>query len=105
MDAVKRRNIIKDSVFKTRVAEYFYLKANSVLLDDNPVLDELAFAKAIFAGQVKEEDMTRIVAYNSTIGSAIDAGNDILESDIEYSVLNESRFSMLADAYKAMGVI
>jgi hypothetical protein len=105
MDAVKRRNMIKDSVFKTRVAEYFYYKANAVLLEANPVVNELDFAKALFAGSVKEEDMSRIVAYNTTIGNSIDNGSDILESDIEYAVITESRFTMLANAYKAMGVI
>lgn len=105
MDATKRRNAIKDQSFKMRVSEYFYSKANEILLSDTPDADELAFSKAVFAGQVKEEDMTRIVAYNSAIGAAIDAGSDIPEGDIAYAVLTESRFSILTQIYKAAGLI
>lgn len=105
MDAIKRRNAIKSQTFKLQVSEYFYQKANEILLAETPDPDELAFSKAVFARRVQEEDMTRIVAYNSVIGSAIDSGIDIPDSDVAYSVLTESRFTMLAQIYKAAGLV
>ena len=105
MDAKKRRDKIMNRDFQTIVSEYFYKKANDILLSETPDADELAFSKALFAGNVKAEDMSRIVAYNSSIGSAIDVGTEISEGDIEYAVLTESRFTLLAAIYKNAGVI
>ena len=105
MNSQKRMTFSYNKGFQERCKWFMYQHAKGILESETPDADELAFSKALFAGNVKAEDMSRIVAYNTSIGAAIDAGTAIAESDIEYAVLTESRFTLLTAIYKNAGVI
>lgn len=104
-DALKRISKTKDAAFQDRCAYYMYQKAAAVFADATPDADDLLLAKALWAGQVKMEDMARIVVTNSTIGADIDTDTAPSEGDIEYVIVSGTSFNELALAYKAAGLI
>ena len=104
-DAFKRIAATKDKSFQDRCFWYMHQKAATVFAQETPDADDLLLAKALWAGQVKAEDMARIVATNSSIGGDIDNGNAVGESDIEYVIVTDTAFHDLATAYKAAGLI
>ena len=108
-DALKRISKVKDKAFQDRCEYYMYAKAAVIFGQETPDADDLLLAKALWAGQVKVEDMARIVVTNSDIGAAIDAGNTPVESAIEWMVFSEDTgakgFHQLALAYKSAGLI
>lgn len=104
-DALKRIGKSKDKAFQDRCTYYMYEKAAAVFAQETPDADDLLLSKALWAGQVKIEDMARIVTTNATIGAAIDAGNTPVESDIEYVIVTDTYFHDLAVSYKAAGLI
>jgi hypothetical protein len=104
-DALKRITAARDKEFQDRVSFYMWHKANTVLDDETPNADDLSLAKAIIARQVNAEDMTMVVITNSTVGAKVDAGNAVLDSEIERVVVSDTKFHDLAEAYKAAGVI
>lgn len=104
-DALKRISKSKDKAFQDRCAYYMYQKAAAVFAQGTPDSNDLLLAKALWAGQVKLEDMARIVTTNATIGAAIDAGNSPSEGDIEYVIITADYFHILAESYKAAGLI
>ena len=104
-DAFKRIAATKDRSFKYKCFWYMHQKAATIFAQETPDADDLLLAKALWAGQVKAEDVARIVATNSTIGAAIDNGTAISESDIEYVIVTDTAFHDLATAYKAAGLI
>jgi len=104
-DAFKRIAKTKDKVFQDRCFWYMHQIAAAVFAQETPDADDLLLAKALWAGQVKTEDMARIVATNATIGAAIDAGNDVSDGDIEYVIITATAFHDLATSYKAAGLI
>jgi len=104
-DALKRMYMAKTDGFQKRCCWYMYQKAAVIFAQDPPDADDLLLAKALWANQVKLEDMAMIVLTNSTIGDAVDAGNAVTESDIEYVIITDTAFHNLALAYKAAGLI
>ena len=100
-----RMNITKDKSFQDRCMYYMYQQADVVFNQGTPDADDLLLAKALWAGQVNIEDMARIVVTNATVGAAIDAGNAVPDSDIEYVITTGNKFHDLALAYKSAGLI
>lgn len=104
-DALKRISKVKSQAFQDRCAYYMYQKAATVFADGTPDADDLLLAKALWAGQVKMEDMARIVVTNSSVGADIDDDTDPSESDIEYVIITDTAFNELATSYKSAGLI
>lgn len=104
-DSVKRQTVANNKPFQDRCEYYFYEHARSVLEAETPDTDDLAFAKAIWAGQVRVLDMTKAVMTNATVGTAIDSDSAVSESDLAYVVTTENKFNALAQAYSAAGLI
>ena len=109
-NAIKRMNKAKNKGFQAMCEYYMYQKAGVIFSQETPDADDLLLAKALWANQVKIEDMARNVVTNTSIGAAIDSGNDPLESDIEWCISNDDSadaqmFSKLAQSYKAAGLI
>jgi hypothetical protein len=104
-DALKRISITKNVPFQERCTYYMYQKAAAVFAQETPDADDLLLAKALWAGQVKAEDMARIVVTNATVGGKVDADTTVPDSDIEYVVMTETKFHDLASAYKSAGLI
>ena len=115
-DSVKRQTMANNKPFQDRCEYYFYEHARTVLEATTPDANDLAFAKAIWAGQVRVVDITKVVMTNATVGTKID--NDqkldpedititdpITESDLAYVVTTEDKFNLLAQAYSAAGLI
>jgi hypothetical protein len=104
-DALKRMNMARTKSFQDKCEFYAYQKASAVFAEETPDADELLLAKAVWAKQVKPEDIARAAMTNSTIGPAIDNGTEIQEDWIEYAIVTEGQFLNLAQAYKAAGLI
>lgn len=104
-DALKRIYMAKTEGFQGRCRWYMYQKAAAIFDQETPDTDDLLLAKALWSNQVRMEDMAMIVLTNSTIGAAVDAGNAVLDSDIEYVIMTDTAFHNLALAYKAAGLI
>jgi hypothetical protein len=104
-NAEKRIAASKDKTFQDRCFWYMHQKAAAVFAQETPDADDLLLAKALWAGQVKTEDMARIVLTNATVGAAVDAGTDVTESDIEYVIVSDTAFNDLAVSYRAAGLI
>lgn len=104
-DALKRISKSKDKAFQDRCMYYMYQKAAAVFAQGTPDADDLLLAKALWAGQVKIEDMARIVVTNSSIGTVIDNDTAVSESDIEWAIVTDDTFNELAQSYKAAGLI
>ena len=104
-DALKRISKTKDQAFQDRCQYYTYQKSSAVFAQETPDADDLLLAKALWAGQVKMEDVARIVVTNASIGASIDAGNTVSEGDIEYVIVTADTFHQLALAYKSAGLI
>lgn len=104
-DALKRINAARDKEFQDKVAYYMWQQANTVLDNATPDADDLDLAKGILSRQVNYEDMAMVAMTNGTIGSKIDAGTAVPDSDIEYVIVTENKFHDLATAYKSAGII
>lgn len=104
-DALKRVQKSRSKKFQNKCLYFMYEQADVIFEDDTPDADDLLLAKALWAGQVKAEDMARIVMTNSTIGGKIDSDTTVPDSDIEYAVKTENKFHDLALAYKSAGLI
>jgi len=104
-DSVKRQTMANNKPFQDRCEYYFYEHARTVLEAATPDATDLAFAKAIWAGQVKVLDMTKAVMTNATVGTAIDNDTTITESDLAYVIITENKFNALAESYSAAGLI
>ena len=104
-DSLKRITAARDKQFQDRVSYFMWQQANAVLDTETPNEDDLALAKGVIARQINVEDMTMIVITNATVGIAIDAGNAVSDSEIEYVVATENKFHDLALSYKAAGLI
>jgi len=104
-DALKRQSYADHTAFQRRVAYYFWDQAKIVLADDTPDADDLAFAKAVYGGQVKIKDMCLTVITNTSIGTSIDNETEPTDSDIEWAVKTDNQFHNLALAYSAAGLI
>lgn len=116
VDSIKRQTMANNKPFQDRCEYYFYEHARTVLESEAPDTTDLAFAKAIWAGQVKVLDMSKVVMTNATVGSKVDNDqktnpedtemtNPITESDLEYIVSTENKFNALAESYLAAGLI
>ena len=103
--AFKRISMTKDQEFQDKCEYYMYQKASAVFAAGTPDADDLLLAKALWAGQVNRQDIARIVVTNSSIGSDIDAGTAVSESDVEYVIVTDTAFHQLALAYKSAGLI
>ena len=104
-DALKRINITKNQPFQDRCQYYMFQKAAAIFADGSPDADDLLLAKALWAGNVKAEDMARIVVTNATVGGKVDSNTEVPDSDIEYVIMTEGKFHSLALAYKSAGLI
>lgn len=108
-DAIKRVGMSRNKPFQDRCMYFMYQQADTVFGQDTPDPDDLALAKALWAGQVKAEDMARVVMTNATIGGHIDNDEtitdaEITDAEIEYVVVTENKFHDLALAYSAAGL-
>ena len=104
-DSVKRQTMANNKPFQDRCEYYFYEHARGILEASSPDTTDLAFAKAIWAGQVRILDMAKVVITNATIGTAIDTDSSIGESELAYVVSTENKFNALAESYLAAGLI
>lgn len=104
-DSLLRQTMADDKTFKLRCEYYFYERSREVFDLETPAAVDLAFAKAIWAGQVAILDMTKAVITNSSVGANIDAGTAISESDIEWVVKTDDKFNDLANSYLDAGLI
>ena len=104
-DARLRIGRSRSKPFQDRCLYYMYDKAAAVFAESSPDADDLLLAKALWANQVKIEDMARIVVTNATIGAAVDSETTVAESDIEYAIVSGGSFHELALSYKAAGLI
>jgi len=104
-NSLKRIEKSRDKQFQDRCLYYMYEQADIIFEQTAPDADDLLLAKALWAGQVKSEDMARIVMTNTTVGGKIDTDTDVPDSDIEYTVKTDNKFHDLALAYKSAGLI
>ena len=104
-DSVKRITASESVPLQKRCKYYMYQQAGVVFGQASPDTDDLLLAKALWAGQVKDEDMARIAMTNATIGGHIDADESISEAELEYVICTENKFHDLALAYSASGLI
>lgn len=104
-DPIKRISMSRTKTFQDRCMYYMYEQAGVVFAQETPDPNDLLLAKAVWAGQVKAEDMARVTMTNTTIGPAIDAGNAVEDGWIEYAIKTENKFHDLAEAYSAAGLI
>lgn len=105
VDSLKREKYVNLVDFQQRVNYYFRLKASSVLAESTPNVDDLKLAKAIYANAAGVKDMCRIVVVNTSIGTAIDSGDPIPDTDIEWALVTDVQFHNLAVSYVAAGLI
>jgi len=104
-DAIKRISKSKDAQFQDRVRYYMWDRAKEILAESTPNTDDLALAKAVYAGQVAEQHMALMCITNTSIGSSIDAGSEVADTDIEWAIKTDNQFHNLALGYKAAGLI
>lgn len=106
-DAIKRIGTARTKQFQDMNEYYIRAKATSVLTDGSPDTDDLKLAKAVYSRTVNREDIAMIAVDNSTIGAAIDEGNDIQESWVEYVWVgvDSPSFHNLAVSMVAAGLI
>lgn len=104
-NALERQSYADHAAFQKRVSYYFWERAKEVLALDTPDATEAAFAKAVYAGQVKTKDMCLTLITNTAIGGTIDTGGEPTDSDIEWAVKTDNQFGNLAQAYSAAGLI
>lgn len=104
-DALKRIQMSENKAFQNQCMYFMYEQASVVFGQDTPDTDDLALAKAVWAGQVKPNDMARVVLTNTTVGGKVDTDHEITDSEIEYVVKTENKFHDLALAYKSAGLI
>lgn len=104
-DSIKRQTMANNKPFQDRCEYYFYEHARVIFEAGSPDTDDLAFAKALWAGRVRVVDLTKVVITNATIGAHIDADEEISDSEINYVVSTENKFNALAQAYSAAGLI
>lgn len=104
-DALKRIQMSNNKAFQKRCMFFMYEQADIVFNQDPPDPDDLSLAKAIWAGQVRPNDMARIVITNATVGGKVDTDQNIPDSDIEFVIKSDGKFNDLASAYKAAGLI
>ena len=104
-DAIKRQSYADHDGFQKRVGYYFWERAKEVLAQETPDTDDLAFAKQVYAGQVKYKDMCLTVISNSSVGTSIDGGTEPSDSDLEWAVKTDNQFHNLALAYAAAGLV
>ncbi len=104
-DSLKRIKKSRDKDFQDNCLYFMYEQAGVVFGQGTPDADDLLLAKALWANQVKPEDMARIVMTNATVGAKIDSGSAVPDSDIEYTIKTENKFHDLALAYKSAGLI
>ena len=106
-DALKRISKARSKPFQDRNEFYIRIKAESIFDQEPPVPNELALAKAVYARAINREDIAMITVQNHDIGTAIDAGNEPLESAIEWvwTGVESSAFSDFADSLVAAGII
>lgn len=97
-DSAKRMTWAKTAENQNRVDYYLFQKALSVMAEETPNADQLAFAKQIYSGQHNSLACAKVVASNSTIGTAVDADNAVSETDIEYVVVTDQWDNMAVAA-------
>ena len=97
-DSLKRISKAKDAQFQDRIDYYLFQKSLSVMAEASPDADELAFAKKVYAGEHNLLACAKVVVSNATIGTAIDAGNQPSEGDIEYVVVTDQWNNMAVAA-------
>jgi len=101
----KRIRMSKDAEFQNRCFWHMHQKAAAIFAQETPDADDLLLAKALWAGQVNQEDVARVVLTNATVGAAVDADTEVTESDIEYVIVSDTAFNDLAVSYRAAGLI
>jgi len=104
-DAIKRIGMSRAKPFQDRCMYFMFAQADVIFGQTTPDADDLLLAKALWSGQVKPEDIARVVITNVTIGGKIDNGTEVLDSELEYVVMTENKFHDLATSYKAAGLI
>ena len=95
-NATKRFQWSNDKETQDRITFYLFQKAKAVLTAGTADQDELDFSSRIYNQSYNKFAASMICASNATIGSAIDAGDAVSDSDIEYVVVTDQWANMAA---------
>lgn len=82
-----------------------YQHAKSILENATPNTDDLKLAQNVWAGGLDYQNVALILMTNATIGAHVDNDEPILDSEIEYVISTENRFSIIAQTLISAGVI
>ena len=100
-DSLKRITWAKDAQVQDRIDFYLFQKAISIMAQETPDADELAFSKDVYVGKVNLLACAKVVVSNATIGAVVDAGNAVSESDMEYVIATDQWHNMAVAAEAA----
>ena len=95
-NAIKRVQWSNDKETQDRITFYLFQKAKAVLTAGTADQAELDFSERIYNQSYNKFAAGMICASNATIGTAVDAGNVVAESDIEYVVGTDQWSNMAA---------
>lgn len=95
-DAIKRIQWSNDKETQDIITYYLFQKAKAVLTAGTAPQAELDFAQRVYNQSYNKFAASMICASNTTIGAAVDAGNTVAESDIEYVVTTDQWANMAA---------
>ena len=105
MSAIARMKYANDAGFQERVKYFFLTKALDVLTLAEPNADDLKLAQAVITNNVDVSLMCNVVITNATIGNSIDNTLSPVDAHIEYAVLSEGKFNLLANVLAAANAI
>ena len=95
-DSLARMRWARDKATQDRMHYYLFEQAKAVKAATSPDADELALANRVYDGSVNLLSVGLICSVNATIGAAIDAGTEVLETDIQYVVTVDQWAAMAA---------
>ena len=96
-ESLKRIAWSRDKETQDRINYYMFQKAKSILTEGTASPAQLAMSQRIYNQTVNLFAACMICATNPTIGAAIDAGNAVTKTDIEYVVVTD-QWENMADA-------
>ena len=96
-NAIKRIQWSRDLETQDRVTYYMFQKSKEVITAGTAAQKELDLAARVYNESFNKFAACMICATNATIGAAVDAANDVADSDIEYVVATD-QWANMADA-------
>lgn len=97
-DSLKRSEWAKDKQTHDRIQYWLYQKAMAVFAEETPAADSLAMARKIYRGEADLYIAACVMAANTSIGTAVDAGSTPPDSDLEWAVGDQWANMAAADA-------